>query len=83
MTTDPSPVTLRLLRTKLFIPRPHAEVIARPRLLARLDAGLHVRLLLIAALQTLRSNVGATALALLQAPQPPPSKPFSPSCSMT
>jgi LuxR family maltose regulon positive regulatory protein len=31
---------LPLLATKLFVPRPHPDLVPRPRLLARLDAGL-------------------------------------------
>jgi LuxR family maltose regulon positive regulatory protein len=41
--------TLRLLRTKLFVPRVHAELVARPRLLERLDAGQHCSLTLLSA----------------------------------
>lgn len=116
MTTEPtSTPALRLLRTKLFTPRVPAEVIPRPRLLARLNAGLQRPLTLMtapagfgkttllsqwlaqtglptawvslderdndpihfwayvtAALQTLYPHVGQSALALLQAPHPPP-----------
>jgi len=38
-----------LLRTKLFAPPPRPDLVARPRLLARLDAGLRARLTLLAA----------------------------------
>ncbi|MCU0509066.1 MAG: LuxR C-terminal-related transcriptional regulator [Anaerolineae bacterium] len=38
-----------LLATKLYIPAPRADAVARPRLFARLDAGLAARLLLISA----------------------------------
>ncbi|MBN2389389.1 MAG: hypothetical protein JXR84_01615, partial [Anaerolineae bacterium] len=43
--------TLPLLTTKLYIPSPHANMVARPHLLARLDEGLRLghRLTLIAA----------------------------------
>jgi class 3 adenylate cyclase len=108
---------LDLLDTKLFIPRPRPQLVARPRLLARL-AGVAGKLTLlsappgfgkttllsawrataaggavplawvsldaadsdplrfwsyvIAALDRLQPDSGATALALLQSPQPPP-----------
>ena len=39
----------RLLRTKLFVPQVHAELVARPRLLTRLDAGHRCKLTLISA----------------------------------
>ncbi len=35
-----SPQPVQLLATKLFIPRPRADLVPRPRLLARVDAGL-------------------------------------------
>jgi LuxR family maltose regulon positive regulatory protein len=38
-----------LLRTKLYAPPPRPDLVARPRLLARLDASLHARLTLLAA----------------------------------
>ncbi len=106
---------MRLLRTKLFVPRAHAELVARPRLLTRLDAGQRCKLTLVSApagfgkttllstwsaehdvpvawvslderdndpprfwayviagLQTVWSNVGETASAMLRAPQAPP-----------
>jgi LuxR family maltose regulon positive regulatory protein len=34
------PIVAHLLATKLFVPRPRSDLVARPRLLARLDAGL-------------------------------------------
>jgi ATP/maltotriose-dependent transcriptional regulator MalT len=112
--------TLRLLRTKLFIPRAHPDLVERPRLTARLSEGLRCKLTLIsapagsgkttlianwklridnlnmawvsldkhdndpsrfwayivAALQTLQPQVGQTALAMLQFPQPPPIETF-------
>ena len=49
MTEPTSRPALRLLRTKLFTPRVPAEVIPRPRLLARLNEGLQRPLILIAA----------------------------------
>ncbi len=38
-----------LLRTKLFVPRPHPDLVPRSRLLARLDEGLASRLVLVCA----------------------------------
>ena len=38
-----------LLSTKLYIPRPRAELVPRPRLIERLNAGLHRKLTLISA----------------------------------
>src|SRR5258705_4855304 len=38
-----------LLTTKLYLPRPRGALVPRPRLLARLDAGTHLPLTLIAA----------------------------------
>jgi LuxR family maltose regulon positive regulatory protein len=107
-----------LLATKLFVPPARANLVVRPRLFERLQAGLQNKLTLIAApagfgkttllsawrattagsalrvgwvsldsadndplrfwsyvitaLDTLAPGVGTTALALLQAPQPPP-----------
>src|SRR6266545_2462204 len=105
----------QLLATKLYLPRVRPDLVARPRLFARLDAGLHGALTLVcapagfgkttllaewlrrtgraaawlgldagdsdpaallrylvAALQTLVPELGATLLGLLQSPQPPP-----------
>ncbi|MBN1922115.1 MAG: tetratricopeptide repeat protein [Anaerolineae bacterium] len=42
-------MTIEILTTKLYIPRPRPELVARPRLLALLEAGLHRKLTLIAA----------------------------------
>jgi LuxR family transcriptional regulator, maltose regulon positive regulatory protein len=124
--SDQAPATVRpadlplanLLATKLFVPPARANLVARPRLFARVQAGLLDRLTLIAApagfgkttllsawrttvaggalpfawvaldsadndpyrfwsyviaaLDTLAPGVGAPALTLLQAPQPPP-----------
>jgi LuxR family maltose regulon positive regulatory protein len=104
-----------LLSTKFFIPRPRNNLVPRPRLIERLNAGLDRKLTLIVApagfgkttllsewiphspqrvtwlsldendqdptlfwayfissLQALRSDLGASALALLQSPQAPP-----------
>ncbi len=45
-----SPVSpLRLLRTKLFVPHAHPELVSRPRLLDRLDGCLRCRLILVSA----------------------------------
>ena len=103
-----------LLATKLYIPPPRPHLVARPRLLERLNQGLAGRLILvsgpagfgkttllsewaqvayphvawlsldsadndptrfwmyaIAALQTVREDLGSAALAALQLPQPP------------
>ena len=38
-----------LLKTKLYVPRPRADLVPRPRLYARLDAGLRGRLTVVAA----------------------------------
>ena len=38
-----------LLQTKLYIPRSRPELVPRPRLLERLDAGLHRKLTLVSA----------------------------------
>jgi len=40
---------VELLRTKLFIPRPRPNLVSRPRLIERLNAGLEKKLTLIAA----------------------------------
>ena len=106
---------IELLSTKLFIPRPRKNLVSRPRLVERLNAGLDKKLTLIAApagfgkttllsewipqsprcvtwvsldesdndpswfwayfvasLQALRSELGKSALHLLQSPQVPP-----------
>jgi LuxR family maltose regulon positive regulatory protein len=39
----------QILATKLFMPAPRPKVVARPRLIQRLDEGLHAKLMLIAA----------------------------------
>ncbi|MGC9347694.1 MAG: LuxR C-terminal-related transcriptional regulator [Anaerolineae bacterium] len=107
--------TIRLLRTKLFVPQAHPDLVERERLIRRLDESRRCRLVLIsapagfgkttllsswiakrqlpvawvsldqddndpsrfwayiiAALQTLWPEVGASALALLRSPQSPP-----------
>lgn len=104
-----------ILATKLYIPPLRPKVVLRPRLIDRLNNGLHAKLTLvsaaagfgkttlisewianskrpaawlslderdndparfliylISALQTIRAEIGANALALLQFPQPPP-----------
>jgi LuxR family maltose regulon positive regulatory protein len=104
-----------LLATKLYIPRPRSNLVSRPRLTGRLNAGLGGKLTLIAApagfgktsllsewipqsphcvtwlsldegdndptrfwayliasLQQIHPDIAASALALLQSPQPPP-----------
>jgi LuxR family maltose regulon positive regulatory protein len=104
-----------LLRTKLFIPPPHPDLVERQRLLDRLDRCARARLVLVtapagfgkttllstwlafsnfeaawvaldsrdndpirfwsyllAALQTLQPELGLSAQAMLQSPQPPP-----------
>jgi LuxR family maltose regulon positive regulatory protein len=48
-----------LLSTKLFVPQPHGTNVARPRLLAKLNAGLASRLLLVSA----PAGFGKTTLA--------------------
>ncbi len=40
---------IRLLRTKLFVPLSHPDLVARPRLLDRLDEGAHASLILVSA----------------------------------
>lgn len=42
-------MTATLLTTKLYIPPPRPDAVSRPRLLARLNAGLHGRLTLVSA----------------------------------
>ena len=112
---NPASQPIHLLRTKLFIPPPHPDRVERPRLFARLDAGLRARLALVsapagfgkttllstwislrevaaawvaldrrdndptrfwsyflAALQTRQPDLGRSAQAMLQSPQPPP-----------
>ncbi len=106
--------SMRLLQTKLYIPRAHPDLVKRPWLDQRLNEGLHARLILvsapagfgkttllsswlvhcdlpaawvsldrhdndpvrfwayvIAALRTLQTGLGDTALGMLQASQPP------------
>ena len=110
-----------ILRTKLFIPPLRPNLVSRPRLIERLNEGLHLghklslisapagfgkstlagewvagierqvawlsleeadndptRFLtyMIAALQTIAPDIGEGALAALQSPQPPPTKPL-------
>ena len=45
---DP-PQTQRLIRTKLYVPRVHPDLVDRPRLVQRLNQGLHARLVLVTA----------------------------------
>ena len=47
--SDQSKRSGRLLRTKVNIPRVHPEVIARPRLVGKLDEGLGYRMILVSA----------------------------------
>jgi LuxR family maltose regulon positive regulatory protein len=106
---------VELLRTKFYVPRIRSNLVSRPRLIERLNAGLEKKLTVIAApagfgkttllsewipqsprcvtwlsldegdndpvkfwacfiasLQKLRPDLGTSALALLQSPQPPP-----------
>ena len=42
-------MSIPLLQTKLYIPPPRPGLVSRPRLLERLDAGLHSKLTLISA----------------------------------
>jgi LuxR family maltose regulon positive regulatory protein len=115
-------MTTALLRTKFYLPPLRLELVPRPRLVERLQAGLHRKLTLIsapagfgkttllsewiasysqgesplgiawlsldegdndqvrfwthviAALQTVRDDVGQAALSMLQSPQPPPTE---------
>ncbi len=46
---DPQPLTMPIISTKLTLPRARADLVPRPQLLARLDAGLNTPLTLIAA----------------------------------
>ena len=62
-----------ILATKLYIPRPRPNVVSRPRLLERLNEGLHRKLTLISA----PAGFGKTTLvgawvASRSGPQPPP-----------
>jgi LuxR family transcriptional regulator, maltose regulon positive regulatory protein len=41
--------SMRLLQTKLYIPRAHPDLVKRPWLIRRLDEGLHARLILVSA----------------------------------
>src|SRR5678815_5472302 len=43
------PMSAPILATKLYIPPPRPNVVLRPRLIARLNAGLHRKLTLISA----------------------------------
>src|SRR6266568_1764756 len=61
-----------ILATKLYLPRLRPNVVSRPRLLERLNEGLHRKLTLIAALQTIAATIGEGVLGVLQSPQPPP-----------
>ena len=45
---DP-PQTQRLIRTKLYVPRVHPDLVDRPRLIQKLNDGLHARLVLVTA----------------------------------
>jgi LuxR family maltose regulon positive regulatory protein len=45
----PTPAPPLILATKLYIPRPHADLVLRPRLLARLDGALSAPLTVVAA----------------------------------
>ncbi len=47
--STPKTVTIEILTTKLYIPRPRPELVSRPRLLALLEAGSHRKLTLVAA----------------------------------
>jgi LuxR family maltose regulon positive regulatory protein len=118
-------MTTPLLTTKLYIPPPRPNLVERPRLIERLNEGLHRKLTLIsapagfgkttlvsewvagcerpaapgppartgwlsldegdndptrflaylvAALQTIATNIGEGALGMLQSPQPPPTE---------
>jgi LuxR family maltose regulon positive regulatory protein len=110
-------MTTPLLTTKLYIPPVRPELVSRPRLIERLNTGLHRKLALIsapagfgkttlviqwlerapypsawlsldesdnaptrflvyfiAALQTIKTDIGKGVLSALQSPQPPPAK---------
>jgi LuxR family maltose regulon positive regulatory protein len=43
------PMETALLQTKLYIPPPRAELVSRPRLIERLNEGLHRKLTLVSA----------------------------------
>src|SRR5689334_11773175 len=43
------PMSAPILATKLYIPSPRPQAVMRPRLIARLNAGLHRKLTLVAA----------------------------------
>jgi LuxR family maltose regulon positive regulatory protein len=71
-----------LLQTKLHIPPTRLELVSRPRLIERLNEGLHRKLTLVSApaflryfiavLQQLDPNLGQTVQGMLQSPQPSP-----------
>ncbi|UCH63556.1 MAG: tetratricopeptide repeat protein [Fidelibacterota bacterium] len=112
--TDSTAQQYSLLTTKLYVPPPRPNLVSRPRLMARLKAGLSNKLVLvsapagsgkttmlsdwfhqsdlprawlsldpgdddpvrfltyvIAALQTIESGIGKSALSVLQSPKPP------------
>lgn len=50
-----------LLTTKLFVPPVRPDLVSRPRLIERLNAGLHCKLTLISALQTVHADLGEGA----------------------
>ena len=58
---------VELLNTKLFIPRPRKNLVSRPRLIERLNAGLDKKLTLIAA----PAGFGKTTLLSEWIPQSP------------
>lgn len=43
------PQTHRLIRTKLYVPRVHPDLVDRPRLILKLNKGLHTKLVLVTA----------------------------------
>ena len=69
-----------LLTTKLHIPRPRLELVARPLLIERLNAGLSGKLTLVAApagyvisaFQTVDSSLGKVSQTVLQSSPLPP-----------